>query len=1546
MGQLGARLRGLGSAATGAVGGLATLAGILGATFTINAVKEAANFNEQLATLDTIARISGEAVEDNVGNWDDQLHQLGENLQDLSHQFGINFNDMAAAEYEFLSTGIGLFRTYNQETKTWSAATFNAAQSQRALEAAGNLAIGGLATQTESVKLLTFALNAYNLNTEKVTQKTAENAGVFSQADGKVTGYAQSMADAAEIISDQFAKAVEIGAVTAAQISSSFSTVAASANHAGIGIDEISAAYATQSVRGVSAAKVTVSMNRALQDLIKPGKGMRDLMEATSKNYAKIADTKGMHVALQEMRNDAEQLGVSFVKLFARQEGYRFALNVTSDDMTDATGNFQLHQRVLEDIRESTGTAEDQMRRRNDTVVRNFAKLKVAFQSLSQAIGHELLEPVNQFLKTIDRIVWGARDWARSNRDLVASIMPLVGAVSGLLALTAGTQGLLFVLSRVAPLVGATGTGLSGLARILGAVTLPLGIIVAALGSFAYLVSNNVRGWGRFHWQLSQMQKVADGVAKVFGMVGDVIGRVSDTIARGGDVAREFRIGVYQIGQAVEDIGPAFSNVMKFLLQFATTIGIGIVNALQVVIPVIATWVADAARTIAPLLARLGVYLVLWVRDAVPKVAEALGQFFGEVGNNIRAAAPVVINAFGPILEGIVEWALSIVPTVVNAIGTAVRSIASAIGRHGPAIAAAFGRWVADVANWFATEAFPAIVTGLGNFIGAIEDWLRSNNVLRTITSSVLTWAGAIILGLFALAGQIAQWVATNGGWIAEQIVGGITDFIINALPMLAAGAVLVAASFVKALIEGIISNPAGVANVIVLLFAASAIHAAIVGAATLHGFLYSRTIGATLGKQGLIGRALSAVWLAGVGRVAAAAGVKDGTAYGLATAAGAKVKEILTGAWAAVRTALTPVVAAVGVAAGAVYGAAVKVAGALVDALQGMWSAAAKVIGPRIAALGFANGTIYARAAAAGAAAIGFATTLLTGGIGGIQAKYFAAGQGAGAIFGKGLAIASGLGAVLLVAEIAKNISGPLNELGRSIHTQFVRPLLGEDNPLIQFGNAWREARATWDWPLGQRNAPEWAGGKPIDINFKVNVEGQEAAFATRDQETFAPKITDPFKQLVEDYGDLRSNPLNLQGIWADNDPTQPIKDARAEAKAQYSGMASDLVEATTDVNAKIKAIRAGESKSQDERIQDAKRVRNAYSAELKEALKKKDFTRAAVLRQQLADAQDTLAAVKAGEDLYNATTQIPKTNNTAEIILADQKRRAEAIDETLRLATLREQRLQGLEGGAGRTGPSTAFQASLKPPPESEGETAVNFFEKAARRSVAALRVIEKETPAIGRVSVEQLADGVRGATGQAVSAARVVANSAKNALGGFNWYGSGYSYGAQLAAGILASIQRVQNAARRLAGVAAGPLIAESPPKEGPLRTIDKSGAVIGAMFAQSLLSTLGMQQAAGLAVAGAMSSGMNSMSLFGGAQETAPFMSVNRSGGSGADYETMRRQTELLGEIAGATRIGAAASARSATRDPRAGGPLAARSTLQSLKHLSISRTRGG
>lgn len=83
----------------------------------------------------------------------------------------------------------------------------------------------------------------------------------------------------------------------------------------------------------------------------------------------------------------------------------------------------------------------------------------------------------------------------------------------------------------------------------------------------------------------------------------------------------------------------------------------------------------------------------------------------------------------------------------------------------------------------------------------------------------------------------------------------------------------------------------------------------------------------------------------------------------------------------------------------------------------------------------------------------------------------------------GKGAAVLNLLGKITIVglaAEIASEVAGPIQDAAADIHKQYFA-----NTPMDEFGKAWNNFRATADWPLGQRNAPDWAslgGGTPSE--------------------------------------------------------------------------------------------------------------------------------------------------------------------------------------------------------------------------------------------------------------------------------------------------------------------------------------------------------------------------------------------------------------------------------------------------------------------------------
>lgn len=117
---------------------------------------------------------------------------------------------------------------------------------------------------------------------------------------------------------------------------------------------------------------------------------------------------------------------------------------------------------------------------------------------------------------------------------------------------------------------------------------------------------------------------------------------------------------------------------------------------------------------------------------------------------------------------------------------------------------------------------------------------------------------------------------------------------------------------------------------------------------------------------------------------------------------------------------------------------------------------------------VGGALGAVWSRAFAVGAklgSAVAGVLTALPGSSA-VQGAIVASGGKMGAA----MSGAIGIGIVATVAVIADQIKGPLTQLGRDIGDQIRPDVLGD------VGAAWEKWRDETPWPLGQKDAPDWA--------------------------------------------------------------------------------------------------------------------------------------------------------------------------------------------------------------------------------------------------------------------------------------------------------------------------------------------------------------------------------------------------------------------------------------------------------------------------------------
>lgn len=471
---------GAGIARAGLFVGGAAVAGLAAAA------KAGGDFEAQLRTINTIARETDEGLE-----------LIGDGIRKLAREGRGDLADLSEGYYDILSAGIA------------------AADAQGVLNAASTLAIGGLSTNAQAVDLLTTAINAYG---QEASEATAD--------------------------ADLFAKAIEIGKVTADEIAGSFANVAPIAAQMGIEIEEIAAAYAALTAQGTQASEVTTQMQRAIIELLDPSKSLLALQEELGVSFLKIAQDKGLVVALQAMRDAVNDDEEAFKALFGRVEGYKFALQTTGPQQ-------KIYNDALAAMGDSAGTAAEQMAERQQGLNYQLQRLKAnlldaglelsagflpaltrSLNQLSGALGEEgtrsSLRAIGEDIgKAIDGIDWkevldGAKQFVTVLKGTLDITMRILEAINKLpTELKAAAAAFLVVNKLSGGLVGAgVGNVVGGLA---GAATQGLASRAPGIGKlFAQPVFVT-------NWPVGGMAGGAAGAAA--GAGGGIMGAVTKAIS-------------------------------------------------------------------------------------------------------------------------------------------------------------------------------------------------------------------------------------------------------------------------------------------------------------------------------------------------------------------------------------------------------------------------------------------------------------------------------------------------------------------------------------------------------------------------------------------------------------------------------------------------------------------------------------------------------------------------------------------------------------------------------------------------------------------------------------------------------------------------------------------------------------------------------------------------------------------------------------------------------------------------------------------------------
>ena len=334
-----------------------------------DAVSEAIEFQRQVALIQTIAGGAG-------------FTEIAESVRSISDNFNIPLLETAKGVYQALSNQVGDF-----------------GESLRFTEEAAKFAKATNSTLADSVDLLSGAMRSFGLSVEDT---------------GRISGI--------------FFTAIDKGRVTATELANAFGRVGPAAKEIGISLEELAAAAATISDKGIGTSETLTQFRGIITALTKPTDEMKKkFRELGFASVESAIGTRGLSGVLTDLASSTDGTTQGFAKLFPNVRGIGGALALTGDNLRDFAINIEEARANGEDFANSkflTATSTDA-----EKLTSAINKVKNAFTvELGQAIvklGADLLG--NE--KTITLTTEAIKVLAASLPQLAAGLVAVAGAV-------------------------------------------------------------------------------------------------------------------------------------------------------------------------------------------------------------------------------------------------------------------------------------------------------------------------------------------------------------------------------------------------------------------------------------------------------------------------------------------------------------------------------------------------------------------------------------------------------------------------------------------------------------------------------------------------------------------------------------------------------------------------------------------------------------------------------------------------------------------------------------------------------------------------------------------------------------------------------------------------------------------------------------------------------------------------------------------------------------------------------------------------------------
>lgn len=440
-------------------------------------VKAAADFEKQVAMVSTM-----------MGGGSGDIAAYRAQIRALSVEFGQGTDVIANGLYDLLSASVapdkamGVLRTALVSAK------------------------GGMTDAATATSALINILNAYHIP-------------------------AQNAAD----VSDLMFMVVKRGVMTFNDLAENVGAVTATANAAGISLEELGASLATMTRNGLKTDLAVTALQNIVAEFLNPTEAASEVAKKYGVELGTAAlRAEGLFGVLQKLSGASE---ADIGKIFGNIRGLRgvFALR----------GDMQGFAKDLDLMGKRSGAAAEAAGKMSGTMALGIEKLTQAFTGLNAAVGDAAYSSAKKYIKSVKGMVESATLFVREHKASVQTVgefgVALSGVAAGAMALSLGTGALgklagmgrslipvgqaleklktLMLMQQVGAfgasvggvtksltglniIAAASGVSLRGMgaalalaAKSAGAYLITLGSIAAALGSVSYLVYKLYRYW-------------------------------------------------------------------------------------------------------------------------------------------------------------------------------------------------------------------------------------------------------------------------------------------------------------------------------------------------------------------------------------------------------------------------------------------------------------------------------------------------------------------------------------------------------------------------------------------------------------------------------------------------------------------------------------------------------------------------------------------------------------------------------------------------------------------------------------------------------------------------------------------------------------------------------------------------------------------------------------------------------------------------------------------------------------------------------------------